>query len=71
MGNTSTSRRNLVSLQIFCDQYGITERTGRQWIAKGKIRAYRLGDRMIRIDLDEVERDLLKPIPTGWGSDVA
>lgn len=71
MANNTTSRRNLVSLQKFCDMYDITERTGRSWIAQGKIHGYRLGDRLIRVDLDEVERDLLRPIPTGWGQDVA
>jgi excisionase family DNA binding protein len=45
------------------EQYGVSEQTLRRYIAQGKITGYRLGPRMIRVDLDEVEA-LLKPIST-------
>jgi excisionase family DNA binding protein len=44
------------------EQYGISEKTLRRYIAEGKITGYRLGPRLIRVDLDEIEQ-LLKPIP--------
>jgi excisionase family DNA binding protein len=37
--------------------------TLRRRIARGELRAYRLGNRIIRVDLDEVDA-LFKPIPT-------
>jgi excisionase family DNA binding protein len=49
-------------LKTTSEQYGVSERTLRRYIAQGKITGYRLGPRMIRVDLDEVEQ-LLKPIP--------
>jgi len=50
-------------LKTTSEQYGVSERTLRRYIAQGKITGYRLGPRMIRVDLDEVEA-LLEPIPT-------
>lgn len=44
------------------EQYGVSEKTLRRYIAEGKITGYRLGPRLIRVDLDEIEQ-LLKPIP--------
>jgi excisionase family DNA binding protein len=44
------------------EQYGVSEKTLRRYIAEGKITGYRLGPRLIRVDVDEVEA-LLKPIP--------
>ena len=44
------------------EQYGVSEKTLRRYIAEGKITGYRLGPRLIRVDLDEVEQ-LLTPIP--------
>lgn len=45
-----------------------TPRTIRNRIADGTIVGYRLGKRSIRVDLNEVERELLRPIPTGQAS---
>ena len=50
-------------LKTTSEQYGVSERTLRRYITQGKITGYRLGPRMIRVDLDEVEQ-LLQPIPT-------
>jgi excisionase family DNA binding protein len=44
------------------EQYDVSEKTLRRYIAEGKITGYRLGPRLIRVDLDEIEQ-LLKPIP--------
>jgi excisionase family DNA binding protein len=42
---------------------GCSERTVRRWISEGRLRAYRIGPRFIRLDLAEVEA-MLSPIPT-------
>lgn len=50
-------------LKTTSEQYGVSEKTLRRYIAQGKLTGYRFGTRLIRVDLDEVEA-LLKPIPT-------
>lgn len=37
---------------------GLSERTIRAMVADGRLTAYRLGERVIRIDLDEVDDSL-------------
>ena len=46
--------------------YEVSTKTVRRLIARGDLQAYRLGDRLIRVDLNEAEA-LLKPIPTAGG----
>jgi hypothetical protein len=38
----------------------------RRYVASGRLTGYRVGPRLIRIDLDELEA-MLKPIPTTIG----
>jgi excisionase family DNA binding protein len=40
------------------DHYGVTKKTVRNMIADGRLRAYRLGPRIIRFRLNEVEAAL-------------
>lgn len=40
-------------------EYGIGERTCRRWIAEGRLTAYRIGPRLIRLDADQVADQLL------------
>lgn len=62
---TNTNRR-------FCDQptaaeyLGVSTKTVRRMIASGELTAYRLGRRLIRIDLAELEQ-LARPIPSARG----
>ena len=42
---------------------GCDERTLRRYIASGKLTAYRMGPRLVRVDLNEVD-NLMRPIPT-------
>ena len=41
---------------------GISDKTLRQWIREGKITGYRVGDKLLMVDVDEVEA-LARPIP--------
>lgn len=43
---------------------GVSTRSIRRYIDAGRITGYRIGPRMIRIDLNELQ-DMLTPIPTG------
>jgi excisionase family DNA binding protein len=51
----------LVSINDAADHLGMTIR---RWIAKGKITGYRIGPKLIRVDLDEINDHFVSPIPT-------
>jgi len=56
----SNSRR-WASIAQTADYLGLSDKTIRNWIAAGTIRAYRAGSKVIRIDLDELDA-MLKPV---------
>jgi excisionase family DNA binding protein len=61
MRTTDTSRQ-LISLSDAADQLGVCTRTVRRHIAAGRLRGYRVGTQIIRVDAGELEQ-LLHPIP--------
>ena len=63
----STARRNLATTQQTAEHLAVDERTVRRYIAAGTITGYRLGQRLVRVDLDEVDRTL-RVIPTAGGA---
>lgn len=56
--------RRLVRPAKIADAYDLSERTLRDWVAKGRLTAYRIGDRAIRFDPDEVEALVSRRLPT-------
>ena len=58
--------RRLAPLNDAADYAGVHPRTLRRRIADGALTGYRMGPRIIRVDLNEVEA-LLTPIPTTAG----
>lgn len=46
------------TLKECAEEYGISVTTLRRWIADGRITAHRVGPRLIRLDLDQVRREL-------------
>ncbi|GAC86097.1 putative phage excisionase [Gordonia paraffinivorans NBRC 108238] len=54
MSRPATPRR-WASLQEVAEYLGVTDRTIRQMIADGRLRGYRNGRKLIRIDLNEVD----------------
>ena len=46
--------------------YEVTTRTVYRWIREGKLPAYRVGGRLLRIDLDDLDQ-LAQPVPAGRG----
>nr|WP_237211713.1 helix-turn-helix domain-containing protein [Rhodococcus ruber] len=61
--NKTQSRRRLVSVAQAAEELGVCGRTIRNRISDGTITGYRLGPRLLRVDLDELDA-LLRPVAT-------
>jgi excisionase family DNA binding protein len=53
----------MVSIAAAADHYGVSRQTVRRWIASGKITAYRVEPRLIRVDLEEIETKIIHAVP--------
>lgn len=60
----STPPRRLVSVNDAAALLAVNQRTIRRWISESRLTGYKVGDRLIRVDIREVER-LARPIPAG------
>lgn len=60
------ARPHYVTLATAAEYLSVTERTIRNYIARGELTGYRIGSRAIRVDQRELE-NLLTPIPTVAG----
>lgn len=57
----TTKKRELVTLEVAAQYLGVSPKTVRQWISEGKLTGYRLGNRMLRVDQNELD-GLLRPL---------
>jgi excisionase family DNA binding protein len=55
--------RRPVTVQAAATFLKVSPRTVERYIATGKLHAWKLGDRLVRLDQDEVDA-LFRPIPT-------
>lgn len=53
--NRAERRRKYASQAQAAEYVGVTARTIRQWIAEGRITGYRINERLIRVDLNEID----------------
>ena len=60
---TQSPARSYGSIEAAAERLGCSPRTVRRMIAAGEITGYRLGKRMVRVDLGEIE-SALRRIPT-------
>lgn len=60
---TTTAARRLASISQAADYAAVSTKTIRRRIADGSLTGYKMGTRIIRVDLDELD-DLLRVIPT-------
>lgn len=67
--NTSPTTRRWIDQREAAEYLGITDRTLRRMIAAGKLPAYRLGPRLLRIDVADLDA-LMRPVPVGSGAHV-
>ncbi len=65
--STATLQRHLVSIGQAAAYANVHPMTLRRWVSAGRVRAYRLGPRTLRVDLHELEATLVRPIPTVGG----
>ena len=63
MSTTRTPTRRLATIATAAEYAVCSEKTIRRRIAAGQLTGYRMGPRLLRVDLDEVDA-LLRPIPT-------
>lgn len=54
--------RRLITTAELAETYGISLTTVHRWIREGRINAYRVGPRFLRVDADEVESQLVVPV---------
>jgi len=66
VSHSITPTRSYASIEQADDLLGCSPRTVRRMIAAGEITGYRLGKRLLRVDLLEVE-SRLRRIPTAVG----
>ena len=66
----ATSRNNparrWASLSLGAEYLGVSEKTIRRLIASGQVNGYRIGTRLLRVDLNELDA-LASAIPTTGG----
>lgn len=55
--------RRLASISAAADYADISTRTLRRYIAEGRITGYRVGPRLVKVDLADLDR-IVRPIPT-------
>lgn len=65
-GTATKKRHAWASLAQGADHLGVSEKTLRRMIAAGHITGYRMGPRLLRVDLNELD-DAMRPIPVGGG----
>jgi excisionase family DNA binding protein len=50
-----------ISVREVCDRYGLSDKTVRRKIKAGELPAYRVGERIYKLDAGQVEAALLQP----------
>jgi excisionase family DNA binding protein len=61
----SRPSRRLASLPEAAQYVGCSEKTLRRRVSDGSLPAYRLGPRLLRVDLADVDQLLLRRVPVG------
>lgn len=56
------TRRRLASIAVAAEYADVSTRSIRRWISAGLITGYRVGPRLVKVDLDDLD-NLARPIP--------
>jgi excisionase family DNA binding protein len=61
-------RPKYASMKTAAETYDVDQATIKRWIARGMIRGYRMGERLIKVDLNEIDAKVVRDItPPGPG----
>jgi excisionase family DNA binding protein len=63
MHQSQSTAPRYVSIASAAEYASVSQKTVRRWIAEGRIQGFRLGRRIVRVDLTEVDA-CFRPIPT-------
>ena len=63
LDETAQTQRLLLTVQESAALVGVSHKTVRRWISSGRLTAYKMGPRLVRIDAAELD-GMLRPIPT-------
>jgi excisionase family DNA binding protein len=61
--------RRYASIAKAAELYDVDPKTVRRWIASGLITGYRIGDRLVKVDLNEVEAKVVTVITPATAGD--
>lgn len=59
--------RRYLTLSDAAEWLSLDEKTLRRWISQGRLTAYRVGPKLIRLDADEIE-NMIRVVPTAGTS---
>jgi len=66
----SQPARRYVPIAVAAGSVGVSQKTIRRRIADGSLTGYRMGPRILRVDLNELDA-LIRPIPTAGDAELA
>jgi excisionase family DNA binding protein len=55
------------SIEHAADRLDVSPKTVRRMIAQGRVTGYRIGTKLVRVASDEIDTQLIRPIPTSDG----
>lgn len=62
MATVKATARHLISMKEAAQIVGCTTQTIRNWVSEGRLSAFRIGERLVRVDQDELDA-LIRKIP--------
>lgn len=60
-------QQRLRSIAVAAEHADVTPRTVRRWVASGLLPAYRVGPRLLKVDLEDLDRMITRRVPTAGG----
>ena len=54
--------KRLASIRVAAEHADVCTRTIRRWIADGRLTGWRTGPKLVKVDLDELDRTI-RPVP--------
>lgn len=68
MPKPTPTKRRLESIIIAAEHADVSTRTIRRYIASGILTGYRVGPRLVKVDLNEIDQKIIRTIPTVEGT---